>query len=104
MDSDYALMCGYSQEELEGSFKEYIELGVKKAVMDREDYLATLKRKYDGYRFAPDAETVYNPVSVGLFFSKGGRLFNDYWIDTGSMTLLMNIAKKVDFNLATDPG
>ncbi|MDD4007577.1 MAG: AAA family ATPase, partial [Sphaerochaetaceae bacterium] len=104
MDSDYALMCGYSQEELEGSFKEYIELGIKKAGMDREDYLATLKRKYDGYRFAPDAETVYNPVSVGLFFSKGGRLFNDYWIDTGSMTLLMNIAKKVDFNLATDPG
>ncbi|MDD3162763.1 MAG: ATP-binding protein, partial [Sphaerochaetaceae bacterium] len=102
MDSDYALMCGYSQEELEGSFKEYIELGIKKAGMDREDYLATLKRKYDGYRFAPDAETVYNPVSVGLFFSKGGRLFNDYWIDTGSMTLLMNIAKKVDFNLATD--
>jgi len=32
-----------------------------------------------GYRFVPGCETVYNPVSVGLFFTRGhGQSFDDY--------------------------
>ncbi|MDD7200614.1 MAG: AAA family ATPase, partial [Spirochaetales bacterium] len=65
MDSDYATMLGYTQEELEGNFAGYIEQGIKDTGMGREAYLGKVREMYDGYRFAPGCETVYNPVSVG---------------------------------------
>ena len=102
MSDEYATMFGYTQKELEENFEEYIEQGIKATGNNRETYLNELKYMYDGYRFAPGAETVYNPVSVGSFFDEGGKDFNSYWIDTGGTKLLMDIAKKVRFNIAED--
>ncbi len=42
--------------------------------MLREECLDKLKAMYDGYKFHPKGERLYNPVSVGLFFSRGGRI------------------------------
>lgn len=95
-------MLGYTQGELEEYFASYIEKGMEATGMDRESYLAKLKAMYDGYRFAPGAETVYNPVSIGSFFSSGGEDFDSYWIETGGTKLLMDMARKVHFNIAGD--
>ena len=104
MDEDYATMFGYTQEELEKNFSDYIELGMRKTGLDREAYLGKMREMYDGYRFEEDAPKVYNPVSVGLFFSNGGKKFEPYWFETGGNTkLVMNVAKEVDFNIAVDP-
>ena len=104
MDEDYATMFGYTQEELEENFADYIELGMQNTGLDRQAYLEKMREMYDGYRFEEDAPKVYNPVSVGLFFSKGGAEFNNYWFETGGNTkLVMNVAKEVDFNIAVDP-
>ena len=89
-------------KELEGNFAGYIEQGVKGTGMGREAYLAKVREMYDGYRFAPGCETVYNPVSVGSFFdgSDGGEVrFNDYWIETGSSKLVMDMAQSVDLDV-----
>ena len=103
MVSAYATMLGYTQQELETSFAGYIEQGVKDTGMGRETYLAKIKEMYDGYRFAPRCETVYNPVSVGLFFSNGcGQDFNDYWIDTGNSKLVIDMAQSVDLDVTED--
>ena len=99
----YATMLGYTQQELETSFAGYIEQGIRDTGMGRETYLAKIKEMYDGYRFAPGGETVYNPVSVGLFFSNGrGQDFNDYWIDTGNSKLVMDMAQSVDLDVTED--
>ncbi|MDD7201397.1 MAG: AAA family ATPase, partial [Spirochaetales bacterium] len=99
----YATMLGYTQKELEGNFAGYIEQGIKDTGMGREAYLAKVREMYDGYRFAPGCETVYNPVSVGLFFSNGrGQDFNDYWIETGSSKLVMDMAGSVDLDVTED--
>lgn len=104
MDEDYATMFGYTQEELEKNFSDYIELGMRKTGLDREAYLGKMREMYDGYRFEEDAPKVYNPVSVGLFFSNGGKKFEPYWFETGGNTkLVMDVAKEVDFNIAVDP-
>ena len=58
-------------KELEGNFAGSIEQGTRDTGMGREAYLAKVREMYDGYRFAPGCETVYNPVSVGLFFTNG---------------------------------
>ena len=103
MDTDYATMLGYTQKELEENFAGYIGQGVKDTGMGREAYLAKVREMYDGYRFAPGCETVYNPVSVGLFFSNGcGQDFNDYWIDTGNSKLVMDMAQSVDLDVTED--
>ena len=76
---------------------------MRKTGLDRETYLGKMRKMYDGYRFHQNAPKVYNPVSVGLFFSKGGAEFNNYWFETGGNTrLVMNVAKEVDFNIAVD--
>ena len=104
MSASYATMFGYTQEELEKNFSDYIELGMRKTGLDREAYLGKMREMYDGYRFEEDAPKVYNPVSVGLFFSNGGKKFEPYWFETGGNTkLVMNVAKEVDFNIAVDP-
>ena len=105
MDTDYATMLGYTQKELEGNFAGYIEQGVKGTGMGREAYLAKVKEMYDGYRFAPGCETVYNPVSVGLFFTNGhGKAFKNFWFDTGSSKLVMDMAQSVDLDVTEDLG
>ncbi|MFA7188798.1 MAG: AAA family ATPase [Sphaerochaetaceae bacterium] len=102
MDSRYAAMFGYTEEELEANFSDYIEEGIRASSMKLVDYLDKVKAQYDGYCFNLKAETVYNPVSAGQFFLYGGVDFEDYWAETGNTKLLMDIAKKVDFNMATD--
>ena len=103
MDKDYATMLGYTQEEFESNFAGYIEQGIKDSGLPREAYLGKIRAMYNGLRFTPEAETVYNPVSIGKFFTTGhGVEFKGYWSETGGTQLLMDIARKVNFNIVQD--
>ena len=103
MDSEYAEMFGYTQEELEHYFAEHIEEKMAINGMDRETLLAGVKKQYNGYRFSPNAKTVYNPVSVGSFMSSSNVGFDNYWIDTGGrLTMLYDIADESSFDIARD--
>ena len=76
---------------------------MKKTGLSYDEYMEKLRKNYGGYRFSPDSEVaVYNPVSIGLFFSKGGEHFNNYWIETGGMQVLMDVTKKVSSIIAND--
>ena len=98
-EDEYAYLFGYTDEELIKYFNEYIEEGIEKSGLQRNEYLNKLKFKYDGYRFTSESKTLYNPVSIGNFFVSGGKQFNNYWIETGNTKLLADIAKKVKYNI-----
>ena len=102
IDSRYSTMLGYTQEELEHYFDEGIDEGSKALNIPKDEYIAKVKNWYDGYCFAPNSQTVYNPVSVGRFFDEGGEVFRPYWIDTGGQKLLYETAKKIDFDIKAD--
>ena len=103
MSPVYGTMLGYTQKELEENFAGFIEQGIKDTGMSREAYLAKVREMYGGYRFSPGSEMVYNPVSVGLFFTRGhGKMFDDYWIETGSSKLVMDMAQSVDLDVTED--
>ena len=99
-DKDYASAFGYTEEELESNFAEYIDEYMKRDDREyetRENLLSAVRDYYDGYRFSyENTVKVYNPVSVGFFFN-GGCSFKNYWINTGSSTLAVDLAK--DYHL-----
>ena len=102
MSEEYSTLFGYTEDELSHFFAEYIEKGISDSGMTRKEYLAVLARKYDGYRFTPRQKNALYPVSIGNFFSDGGIDLNNYWIDSGNMMLLMEVAKKVRFDISKD--
>ena len=98
MDAKFATMLGYTQEELEANFAEYIAHVCREQKMNKAELLDKLKLWYNGYKFHQNAETVYNPVSIGKFFESGGE-FKNYWFETGTPTFLIDLLKKYDYNL-----
>ncbi|MBF0407655.1 MAG: ATP-binding protein [Candidatus Riflebacteria bacterium] len=91
MDSRYAAFLGFTQEELEMSFSEYIELLTKKEGISRQELIAKIRNYYNGYRFSEENVTVYNPVSCGKLFET--QKFANYWFETGTPTMLINLMK-----------
>ena len=103
MSDEYSTMLGYTQKELEENFSDYIEKAVKDQNIDKERYLAKIEKKYKGYRFSSNGEEeVYNPVSIGLFFSEGGVGFSNYWINTGGSSLIEDMARDLKFDITLD--
>ena len=97
VDSRYATMFGYTQEELERYFGDRIRNAAGKLEMTEAALKEKLKVWYDGFRFAASAEGVYNPVSIARFFERGGE-FDNYWFSTGTPSFLMKLARETDFD------
>lgn len=97
MNANYATMLGYTQNEFESNFKDWIAETEAKQKLPHSEYLAQIKDWYDGYRFEETADSVYNPVSLANFFTNNGK-FNNYWFETGTPTFLMGLIQKRNFN------
>ncbi len=76
INEKYSAICGYTQEELEQNFSEYL-LNVDKKEMSEW---------YNGYNWS--GLSVYNPYDVLLFFADGGR-YKSYWFETGTPRFLI---------------
>lgn len=66
MDARFATMYGYTQEEVEHYLGDRIDELADKNKKDRQEYRETIRKWYNGFRFYPNAITVYNPVSNGI--------------------------------------
>ncbi len=97
MNYEYATMLGYTQEELESNFADRLETVSGNLGLPSEALLAKIKNWYDGYRFHANGDSVYNPVSLALFFMNGGE-FDNYWFDTGTPSFLLELIKKTQFD------
>ena len=100
MDAKYATMLGYTQTEFESNFKDWIETISEQLDMPKEQLLPEIKAWYDGFRFHAGSESVYNPVSLVKFFESGGD-FSNYWFETGTPKLLVELAKNQTFDFET---
>jgi hypothetical protein len=91
MDSKYNSICGYTQEELESYFTDYIDDLAEEMNMNRNEVLDEIKRWYNGYSW--DGKTsVYNPFAILNLFAK--KTFDNYWFNTGAPTFLTDMLKK----------
>ena len=91
ISSKFSEMFGYTQEELEHYFKDYIEIAINQLNLSKEELLKQIKEYYNGFSFDGEHK-VYNPFSILNFFDK--LEFQNYWIESGSPNFLINYAKK----------
>jgi len=86
LDRHYATICGYTQHDVETSFKEHLE---------GQDFVK-IREWYNGYRWL--GEGVYNPFDILLFISKGFE-YRNYWFSTATPTFLLKLIEKNNYFL-----
>jgi hypothetical protein len=86
--NDYAAICGITEQELRDNFMSGIEKMAQVENRSREEMLARLKDKYDGYHFTRSMVDIYNPFSVLKVLKESNM--GDYWFNTGTSASLVN--------------
>ncbi len=98
-DDEYAGICGITEEELFENFEEGISQLAERRNKSRDEIVAKLKRRYDGYHFAEVSPDIYNPYSLLKTFDK--KKFGNYWIRSGTPSLLMAQLRRTNADLET---
>ena len=93
----YAAVCGITEEEIRTNFDSEVDLLATACKISKDECYSELKRRYDGYHFCEDSVGVYNPFSLLSTLNK--KKFGEYWFETGTPTLLVNLLKQTCFNL-----
>jgi hypothetical protein len=86
LDPRYGNICGYTQNELEFYFKDYLQ-GLN---------LDEIKEWYNGYYFLQD--TLYNPFDILLYLDS--KRFDSYWYKTGTPNFLIKLIKKKEYDVS----
>ena len=98
LDSQFAGMLGYTQEELMHYFTQHLQVVAHRRKTNLETLIPVVKKWYNGYSW--DGETfVYNPFSFMNFCREAS--FYNYWFDTGTPTFLTKLLHK-DFQYNFD--
>jgi hypothetical protein len=90
--AEYSPLLGYTQDELESYFREYILDFAETQSLTVSAALEEIKLWYNGYRFSESEIKVYNPFSSLLFFKH--KKFTNYWFETGTPSYLVDLIKK----------
>ena len=77
LNKEFSTLCGYTQQELESVFKDYLQ----------DVDLDEVKTWYNGYSWL--GEEVYNPFDVLLFLKN--KDFSNYWFETGTPAFLIKL-------------
>jgi hypothetical protein len=91
-NNDYATICGITEQELRDNFVYGIDKLAKIKKVSRDEMLAKLKDKYDGYHFTNALIDVYNPYSILNAFDT--KDLGDYWFESGTSTTLVRALKQ----------
>jgi hypothetical protein len=110
LDENYASICGFTLEEFDTVFQEYMEPLLKSLKEDgaiaQQASIGDLRQLildwYDGYSW--DGKTkILNPWSILKVFQRGH--FGNHWMRTGSPRFLVELTKagKLNFNELKNP-
>ena len=91
LSGQYGDITGYTQEELEHNFGEWIDFTASKMGMSRCEILERLRDYYDGFSFNGNTR-LYNPFSILSFFAM--EEFNNYWYESGSPSFIVEWMKQ----------
>ena len=89
LEPNFSTSCGYTQQEMENNFEEYLQKYQDKYEgTSRAEMLLDIKKWYNGYSW-DGVTSVYNPFGLLLFLSSSQ--LSNYWFDSGTPTFLMHL-------------
>jgi hypothetical protein len=91
LHKDYATITGYTQQELEHYFDDYLKRVEDQLNISREILIQKMREWYDGYSW-DGVRHVYNPFGTLAFLTN--RAFRNYWFSTGTPTFLIQQLKR----------
>ena len=92
MRTDYAGVCGITEEEMLTQMSDYIDDFAEVQQITREEAIAGLKQQYDGYHFTWPSPDVFNPFSLLNAFQDHD--YTNYWFSSGTPTYLIEMLRK----------
>jgi len=92
MKPEAATLLGYTQQELENNFGEYLERFAQKKQTTVQGILDQMRTWYNGYCFTKNGAKVYNPFSVT--YCLHDKDFANYWIKSGTPKFLIDLISK----------
>lgn len=87
LDKRFSAICGYTDEEVDHYFHSQIKSWANAEETPYNDLRQQIKDWYNGYRFAANAPSVYNPFSI--MSSLYSQEFKNFWFQTGTPTFLV---------------
>ena len=92
LDNAYADICGWTEEELTGTFPEGIAHLSEERCESFDRTVEAMRRYYDGYLFSEKGSRLYNPFSV--LMALGANRIEPYWFESGTPTFLVKRVKE----------
>jgi hypothetical protein len=93
MKPESALLCGYTQKDLEFYFDDFINEFARQFEMSRAKMLEQIRYWYNGFIFDTGmSEKLYNPFSILNLFSRYD--FQNFWYASGTPTFLTKLIKE----------
>jgi hypothetical protein len=97
MSREYAGICGISEPELLSCFESEIQAMAEDMGISKDQAVAEMRRRYNGYHFSEESEGVYNPFSVLNALQE--KKLSNYWFRTGTPTFLAEALQTKGFEL-----
>ena len=98
LESKFAPLLGYTEDDMYHYFDEYVENAANILKLSKEECYAQIKSHYDGYRFHVNNDTLlHNPWSVLNFLASPEEGFKNFWYETGGAypTLISKYIKSI---------
>lgn len=93
----YAAICGITEKEFEDNFQEGLARLAEVDNTTPEVMHDKVKKHFDGYHFTDQCPDIYNPFSLMSLMEN--EQFMNYWIDSGTPTVLWDQLKRFDVDL-----
>lgn len=91
LDTRFATLLGYTQEELETYFRDHITRLCVTHGLSHEEMVTQIRFWYDGYSW-DGIQRVYVPFSTLVFLEQ--QQFANYWFSTATPTFLLKLLKQ----------
>ena len=92
MDSEYASICGITEEELTGQLSDYVDALAENLNLTHQQAVELLGKRYNGYHFSWPSPDIFNPYCLLNVLSD--RRVDSYWFASGAPTYLIEMMRK----------
>ncbi len=97
LSDEYALLLGYTENELRNDFAAHLERLIPNLGMTVDEVVERMREQYDGYRFTRSAISLFNPCSVLTSLTE--KALGNYWFASGTPEFLLHIIKNRPYDL-----